>query len=482
MILTTVLASIFLAVAIFQWRRARRLGLLLDEADLSQRDHQRRIRLLDEKLKGRKNRLQQFALMLSQMRDGVLLIGGDGRVIRVNHAAARLLNLETRIFRKPIRYNDVLRQPPLRDAIKSTIATLQTSHFELDIEVDGKWLHLDGSVERFDRDKIVGILPLAEHDADADTEESAVFEKGLPSDSMLAQAKQDSMRFVVLVRDQTERREMESMRRDLTANLSHELKTPLAAIKGYAETIDLAIDDDVEAAKHFMSQLHDQCRRMEHMIADMLQLTRVQSQDGQLRIERVDLEVIFSEAISAARILADQKSLSITLEPLQRIELSSDREALLTILNNLIGNAVRYTPQGGRVVVGAKIDRPSNRLTIHVEDNGVGISTEDQPKVFGRFFRVQRIGQADRRANAGLRGSGPSDRSGTGLGLSIVQSLTKSLGGTVGIDSELGRGSRFEVVLPIIFEDNRDGASSKFHPDQDDQGLPRIARSETISP
>lgn len=491
--------------AVWQWYRARRLAALVRQLRETRRELKKQVAVLNKRVERRKARLQQFALMLSQMRDGVLLIDGDGMLIRVNDAARRLLNLTVPLTRKPVRYGDVLRHPPLREAIKSAMKDCHATRFELDIDLAGNAVHLKGSVARFDRDDLEGIMPLAAEMSDMD--ESEVFETGPsprrasydaaetrpdarvvdpPTESSQRGASSDTgggaMRLLVLIRDQTERHEMESMRRDLTANLSHELKTPLAAIKGYAETIDLAIEDDVEAARHFMSQLHDQCRRMENMIADMLQLTRVQSHNDQLRIEHVDLDSIFNEAIEAAMILANQKDISIVRQSFDSPKIVSDREALLTIMNNLIGNAVRYTPRGGRVTVGATFNVAENRMAIHVEDNGVGIATEDQPKIFKRFYRVQRIGQVNRRADAGLQGSGPSDRSGTGLGLSIVKTLAKTLQGTVTIDSELGRGSRFDVGLPIVSQKTGGSPSSKLHDDTALSGVESISGSGTISP
>ena len=354
--------------------------------------------------------------MFSRLRDGVLWIDDRGGVVASNDAAAELLNLSPRTINAAPRAADVIRVPDIRDAIVDTMRTGHPNRFECDIAVDATHRSIAGSTD--------------------------------------ALTIEDRRWTLVLIQDQTERFEMESLRRDLTANLSHELKTPLAAIKGYAETIDLAIEDDVDAARHFMNQLHDQCRRMENMIADMLQLTRVQSQEGELQIGPVALSSVLADAISTAEILAAQKQMTLQSRCGTDIEIQTDRESLLTILNNLIGNAVHYTPSGGQVIV--DLDVHADQVRIVVEDNGVGIAAKDQAKVFQRFYRVQRIGRAD-------RSGGPSRggvRSGTGLGLSIVQTLVQSLGGEVTLTSRLGQGSRFEVTLPIQSDGS---ASSKLH-------------------
>ena len=450
-------AAIILAASLAWWIviLRRRVGdeRLRAEASLG------KLRRLQSATRQRKRRLQQFSLMFSQMRDGVLLIDPDGNIIRCNPSAEQLLNLAGKLQSLPAPAAKLIRHPGLRDAIGSARLAGDVTQFDVESDDGDRVWFLEVTVSGLSEDEIDAAVAANQWNHLAD--ESAIFEHG-DTDPIRPASPDPDVRdssaaprwVLVLLRDQSERYEMESMRRDLTANLSHELKTPLAAIKGYAETIDLAIDDDVAAAKHFMSQLHDQCRRMENMIADMLQLTRVQSQDGALQYGPVALQSTFDAAIAAAEILASQKQIELACEPLEDRVIQTDQEALLTILNNLIGNAVRYTPVGGRVTTGVRMVG-DDQIVLHVEDNGVGIADEDQSRVFDRFYRVQRIGQPMRRGDDGVGGSGPSTRSGTGLGLSIVRTLAKTLGGSVSIDSELGRGSRFEVTLPT--------ASPKLH-------------------
>jgi two-component system phosphate regulon sensor histidine kinase PhoR len=223
------------------------------------------------------------------------------------------------------------------------------------------------------------------------------------------------------------------MRREFIANISHELKTPLAAIKGYAETVELAIKDDPDAAVHFMTQIHTQCLRLERLIADMMQLARAQAGRSHLNIVPISMRDAIIESMKSYRPVAEARSVNLEFrEPESTPLVWSDSEAMLTISNNLVGNAIRYTPQGGSVTVSC---RDAGKFwALVVEDTGVGISEADQKRIFERFYRVGKS-----------RGTGDG---GTGIGLSIVKNLTLTLGGEVRVASRPGEGSKFEILLP----------------------------------
>jgi two-component system phosphate regulon sensor histidine kinase PhoR len=242
---------------------------------------------------------------------------------------------------------------------------------------------------------------------------------------------------LITAHDESETRRIEEVRREFVANVSHELKTPLAAIKGYAETVELALGDDPEAAKHFVSQIHGQCKRLERLIADMMTLARAQAGTQHLRLTTVDLEDIVAESIATYAPVAVAKQMSLVHKRSSREFPNStivyaDREATLTIANNVIGNAIRYTAEGGTVVVSC---RSEGRFgVLKVQDNGIGIPENEQKRIFERFYRVDK--------------SRKYERSGTGLGLSIVKNLTQSQGGEVQLRSRPGEGSVFEIYLP----------------------------------
>jgi two-component system phosphate regulon sensor histidine kinase PhoR len=242
---------------------------------------------------------------------------------------------------------------------------------------------------------------------------------------------------MVVLHDMTELRRLENLRRELVANVSHELKTPLAAIKGYAETLRLGAVHDPENNLHFVRRIEEQADRLHELILDILQIARLES--GQQAFEFVDVplaEVIeqgceqFAETAAARQV-----SLSAELPP-RELTVWADDEGVRTILSNLIDNALKYTPAGGSVAVRAAADAASATLTI--ADTGIGIAEQDQQRIFERFYR------ADKARSRELGG--------TGLGLSIVKHLAQSFGGHVSVESQPGGGSTFRVQLPRTAE------------------------------
>ncbi len=237
--------------------------------------------------------------------------------------------------------------------------------------------------------------------------------------------------------DETERKRNEETRREFVANVSHELKTPLAAIKGYAETIQLAIDDDPDAAKHFLNQINDQCKRLESLIADMMTLARAQAGQHHLRPATLLLKSVIDESLASYLPVAAARRIELTFEELVApVTVYADREATLTIVNNLIGNALRYTQAGGAVSVTVRSEGKFG--VVQVQDNGIGIPESEHKRIFQRFYRVDRT----RHSASG----------GTGLGLAIVDSLTHAQSGQIRLTSRVGVGSKFEILLPNAAE------------------------------
>jgi two-component system phosphate regulon sensor histidine kinase PhoR len=238
---------------------------------------------------------------------------------------------------------------------------------------------------------------------------------------------------MIVLHDMTELRRLESLRRELVANVSHELKTPLAAIKGYAETLRLGAVNDPEHNLHFVRRIEEQADRLHALILDILQIARLES--GQESFELNDIQISdmveqclhqFSEAAAAKQIelFAEEPSCDITA--------FADEEGVQTILNNLVDNAIKYTPAGGRVIIRAAANGAT--VTFEVRDTGIGISEKELPRIFERFYRVDRARSRE--------------LGGTGLGLSIVKHLAQALGGSVSVESQPGAGSTFRVSLP----------------------------------
>jgi two-component system phosphate regulon sensor histidine kinase PhoR len=238
---------------------------------------------------------------------------------------------------------------------------------------------------------------------------------------------------MIVLHDMTELRRLESLRRELVANVSHELKTPLAAIKGYAETLRLGAINDQEHNLHFLRRIEEQADRLHELILDMLQLARIDSGQESFEFANVSIGIIFQQCADQFAEVAATRQIALCIEqPPEDVAAYADEEGVRTILNNLIDNALKYTPAGGQIFVRARADAAS--VTLEVEDTGIGIGEKDLPRVFERFYRVDKARSRE--------------LGGTGLGLSIVKHLAHAFGGRVSVESQPTRGSTFRVELP----------------------------------
>jgi two-component system phosphate regulon sensor histidine kinase PhoR len=236
---------------------------------------------------------------------------------------------------------------------------------------------------------------------------------------------------VLVLIDTTEAKRLERLRRDFVANASHELRTPVAAIVGVADTLMAGAAEDPEARGTFLEILARHSRRLAQLTGDLLDLARMEA-GYKPRVESVPVDAALEAVASSLRARAEDKRIQLEVTPAAGLVLQAERAAVEQILTNFVDNAVKYTPDGGRVRLFAAPEREKIRLT--VEDTGPGIDAEHLPRLFERFYRVD---------SARSRELG-----GTGLGLSIVRHLALANGGDVGVESEVGRGSRFFVDLP----------------------------------
>lgn len=239
---------------------------------------------------------------------------------------------------------------------------------------------------------------------------------------------------VVGLDDASQLRRLESLRRDFVANVSHELKTPLAAIQGFVET--LQDDPAIPAAtrQRFLDRIARQTDRLNTLVHDLLTLSRLD--DGRTGVaEACDFAGVVRETLRDLHSLADKQQLRLHAEGCDAAAwVMAEREALRQVAGNLIDNAIKYTPAGGQVRV--TLLRQDSSILLEVTDTGIGLAPTDQARVFERFYRVDRARSRD--------------VGGTGLGLAIVKNTVKGLGGEVRVRSELGRGSTFTVELPMI--------------------------------
>jgi two-component system sensor histidine kinase SenX3 len=234
----------------------------------------------------------------------------------------------------------------------------------------------------------------------------------------------------LLLSDISESRRLDRVRRDFVANVSHELKTPVAAIRALAETASTALgSDDQDAAVRFVERLESEATRLAELVTDLLDLSRVEA-GGELAPVDVDIDLLLAEAADAARPVAEAKGIEVFVQPLQR-SVRADRAQLSMAVKNLVENAVRYSERG---TVGVQAEETPTEVAILVSDQGIGIPPDEIPRIFERFYRVDK---------ARSRATG-----GTGLGLAIVRHVAENHGGRVEVESRLGVGSTFRLFLP----------------------------------
>lgn len=241
---------------------------------------------------------------------------------------------------------------------------------------------------------------------------------------------------VVVIHDTTEVRRLERMRQDFVANVSHELKTPLAVIKSTVEALQDGAAEDPAARVAFLGQVSQEADRLEALIQDLLSLARVESGELGLELQPVPLDKAIQACLERHQPRAEAKTLTLVEKPPPNAPASvpalADKDALRQILDNLVDNAIKYTPNGGRIAV--RWNAHGDQVCFEVEDTGIGIPERDQPRIFERFYRVDKA----RSREVG----------GTGLGLAIVKHLAQAMRGSVRVASQLGRGTTFTVTLP----------------------------------
>jgi len=239
---------------------------------------------------------------------------------------------------------------------------------------------------------------------------------------------------LLVVRDITEARRLDAIRRDFVANASHELKTPVASIRAAAETLGDGAIDDHDAAHRFTEQLERDADRLGRIVSDLLDLSRLET--GSERLDRAALDAIAEDEVARRQEQAATAGVSLTVQVDGVPAIRGSARDLALMTGNLIDNAIRYSSAGGSVSVEVRAEREA--VVLRVTDTGAGIPQRDLPRVFERFYRVD---QARSRETGG-----------TGLGLSIVRHVSENHGGDITVTSELGQGSTFEVRLPTSVE------------------------------
>ncbi len=239
---------------------------------------------------------------------------------------------------------------------------------------------------------------------------------------------------VMVFRDVSREREIDRMKDNFISSVSHELRTPLSSIKAYTATILRDHDMPPETRNNFLAVIDEESNRLTSLIEDLLEVSQIESGTVKITPESVDIAALINQVVSALRPLADDKNIRLKpdldddLPPLQ-----ADKTKFLSIVTNLLNNAIKFTPHGGSVAISAH--HQAQDLVIQVSDTGIGIPKEDLPKIFNRFYRVQQPGK---------------QIPGTGLGLAIVKKIVIMHGGRINVESEPNKGSTFTVFLPLV--------------------------------
>lgn len=336
---------------------------------------------------------RRLATVLGSMSEGVLAVNDDNRILFSNRAAQSMLGLEQESIDGQ-GFIEVARYPEIQEAIE----TARKSDHPIRVEFETRGASRRVLTMRVSKVTVEG-------------------GQGL----------------VVVLHDVTEIRQLETMRRDFVANVSHELKTPLASIKAYSETLKLGAIHDQARNIEFVEQIEFQADRLHQLIMDLIQLARIESGQTVFDITAVSVARVLDNSAAVFGPLASSREIELVLETDEALKVRADTEGLRAIVDNLVSNALRYTQPEGKVTV--LCERRKDRGIIEVIDTGIGIAPEHQQRVFERFYRVDKARS--------------SDLGGTGLGLAIVKHLTHAFEGTVTLSSKAGRGSTFTVSLPL---------------------------------
>jgi two-component system phosphate regulon sensor histidine kinase PhoR len=238
-------------------------------------------------------------------------------------------------------------------------------------------------------------------------------------------------RALAVLHDITDVRRVEAVRRDFVANVSHELRTPLAAIKSVIETLESGAMEEPEVARDFLERADGEVDRLVRMVEELLELSRIESGEAAMEEQRVDIGQVVRDSVTRLAPRATKQGLELTVSVEDDLPVViGDAEHLERVVVNLVQNAIKFTPVGGRVVVEAA--RRDAGVEVRVSDNGEGIFPEDLGRVFERFYKADRS-----------RVSG-----GTGLGLAVAKHTVEAHGGSIMAESEPGKGATFSFILP----------------------------------
>ncbi len=381
-------------------RSADEIGVLADNFNYMKE----RLRATLEEVDGEREKLD---IVLSCMRDAVLAFTADGRVLHFNNSAVEL-------FGEPL---------------KNETLVMEQCFEILDIP-----LVLEGSSIR-----LTSPDAAAEHTRDGfifrdRTCGARVYDVSFAVIRYVT-GKRQSSGCVIIIHDVTSRYELDESRREFVSNVSHELKTPLTSIKAYTETILSDPEMDAETREYFLGIVLSESDRMHRIVSDLLVLSRLDNKRTNWSIETFDLRQSIRRLCEVMRGQVSEHRHKITFGSQRGLpEITADRQRIEQVILNILSNAIKYTPDGGKIDI--KLTQiPKNFLRIEIADNGIGIPDDDIGHLFERFYRVEK--------------SRTQDAGGTGLGLAIAKELVEAHGGRISVKSTLGEGTTVTIDLPV---------------------------------
>jgi two-component system phosphate regulon sensor histidine kinase PhoR len=346
-------------------------------------------------LREEKNRV---AAILEGMRAGVLVIDSEGRITLLNPVLGRILqaDLKESLGRKLI---EVVRNAELKSILDRVLADKKEATAIVEMAL--------GTRRSFE----VVAVPLGE--------------AGPASGGVVA-----------VLHDITRLKELEAIRKDFVANVSHELRTPLTSIRGFAETLLDGALEDRNNNRRFVEIIKSHALRLSDLTMDLLTLATLESESFQLKPEGIDLPALVHEVLESFRPLglAKRQELEAVIDP-GLPQIKADRDRIRQVLINLLDNAVKFTPEEGKISLEVRLNAEGTGVEVHVKDRGIGIPSSELPRIFERFYRVDKARSRE--------------QGGTGLGLAIVKHMVEAHRGHVSVKSTLGQGSDFCVTLPL---------------------------------
>lgn len=342
---------------------------------------------------------RQLQSILSSMSEGVMLLSTTGKIMLLNDALSQMFEIKAGPIDKP--YWEVFRNKDINELIEKALTTSASSQTEISIFYPRE------------RNYLLTVRTL-------DYPEKVL---------------------TVVVFDITDFKTLEKIKADFIANVSHELRTPLTAIKGYTETLEENAYENPEERAQFLGIIKRHTERLINIVSDLLVLSEIESKESissgfkDSEFEDVHIREVVTSSYESLRRKVSEKNLQFQIDvPHDLPALRGNRFLLEQMLINLIDNAVKYTPEGG--TVGARANLVDSNMKLEIFDTGIGIPKDNLPRIFERFYRVDKT----RSRKLG----------GTGLGLSIVKHIAIMHGGKVEVESDLGKGSRFIIKLPIV--------------------------------